>query len=49
MLRASHRQLGWSPEETEEFLHQLDRTGEPTAYLFQCLHCGAYLASWDIG
>ncbi|GAB3845492.1 CbrC family protein [Micromonospora andamanensis] len=30
MLRASHRQLGWSPEETEEFLHQLDRTGEPT-------------------
>ncbi|WP_435204996.1 CbrC family protein [Micromonospora sp. bgisy143] len=49
MLRASHRQLGWSPEETEEFLHRLDRNGEPTAYLFQCLHCRTHLASWDIG
>jgi uncharacterized protein CbrC (UPF0167 family) len=49
MLRASHRQLGWSPGETEEFLHRLDRNGEPTAYLFQCLHCGTHLASWDIG
>ncbi|RAO04360.1 UPF0167 protein [Micromonospora noduli] len=49
MLRASHRQLGWSSEETDEFLHRLDRNGEPTAYLFQCLHCGTHLASWDIG
>lgn len=49
MLRADHRELGWSPEETEEFLRRLDRDGEPTAYLFQCLHCGAHLASWDIG
>ncbi|MEU7842671.1 CbrC family protein [Micromonospora sp. NPDC049114] len=35
--------------ETEEFLHRLDRNGEPPAYLFQCLRCGTHLASWDIG
>ncbi|MFI6267236.1 CbrC family protein [Micromonospora sp. NPDC051006] len=49
MVREKCRQLGWSPQDTDVLLHQLDRAGEPTAYLFQCLHCGAYLASWDIG
>ncbi|MET8463579.1 CbrC family protein [Micromonospora zamorensis] len=49
MLRTTHRQLGWSTEETEEFLHRLSRNDEPTAYLFQCLHCATHLASWDIG
>lgn len=49
MLRESHRQYGWSPQETEQFLRQLDRAGEPTAYLFRCLHCHAHLASWDMG
>jgi uncharacterized protein len=48
MLRQDYRRLGWSGEETERFLQQLDRTGEPTAYLFRFLHCGAHLASWDI-
>jgi uncharacterized protein CbrC (UPF0167 family) len=48
MLRESHRQLGWAADESEAFLHLLDRDGEPTAYLFQCLRCQAHIASWDI-
>lgn len=49
MLREDHQQYGWTPPETERFLRRLSRTGEPTAYLFRCLHCGTNLASWDIG
>lgn len=49
MLCADHQRYGWSPADTEEFLRGLDRTGEPTAYLFRCLHCNTSLASWDIG
>lgn len=48
MLRASHQQFGWSREATDDVLHRLDRDGEPTAYLFQCLHCRTHVASWDI-
>ena len=47
MIREDLRRFGWSASETEGFLRQLDRAGEPTAYLFRCLHCGSYLASWD--
>ncbi|MEU5879011.1 CbrC family protein [Spirillospora sp. NPDC047279] len=49
MLREDHQRYGWTPPETERFLQRLDRTGEPTAYLFRCLHCRTHLASWDIG
>jgi uncharacterized protein CbrC (UPF0167 family) len=49
MLCSGHQRLGWSAEDTEDFLRRLDRNGEPTAYLFRCLHCAAFLASWDIG
>jgi uncharacterized protein CbrC (UPF0167 family) len=49
MLREDFRRLGWTAPETERFLHRMNRTGEPTAYLFRCLHCGTHLASWDIG
>ncbi|WP_374104971.1 CbrC family protein [Streptomyces sp. RT42] len=49
MLRKDHQRYGWAPAETEQFLRGLDRTGEPTAYLFRCLHCDTSLASWDIG
>ncbi|GGR51122.1 UPF0167 protein [Actinoplanes ianthinogenes] len=49
MLRTSCQELGWSTEQIEDLLRTLDRDGEPTAYLFQCLHCAAHLASWDIG
>ena len=44
MLRATNRRLGWSLEETDQFLRRLDREGEPTAYLFRCLRCATYLA-----
>ncbi|WP_107469761.1 CbrC family protein [Streptomyces mangrovisoli] len=49
MLREDRRRYGWSPADTEQFLRRLDRAGEPTAYLFRCLHCATSLASWDIG
>jgi uncharacterized protein CbrC (UPF0167 family) len=49
MLRKDHQRYGWAPAETEQFLRGLDRAGEPTAYLFRCLHCNTSLASWDIG
>jgi uncharacterized protein len=48
-LREGCQRLGWSAERTEEFLSSLDKHGEPTAYLFRCLHCGTHLAYWDIG
>jgi hypothetical protein len=48
MLRQDHRRYGWSDQQTEDFLRQLDRTDGPTAYLFRCLHCATHLASWDI-
>ncbi len=49
MIRADLHRLNWAEREAEEFVRRLDRTGEPTAYLFRCLHCDAHLASWDIG
>lgn len=48
MLRLDIQRPGWSHEQTELLLRRLDRTDGPTAYLFQCLHCGTSLASWDI-
>ncbi|MEV6602413.1 CbrC family protein [Actinoplanes sp. NPDC051346] len=48
MIREDLRRLGWPPSDTERLLRQLDRAGEPTAYLFRCLHCGSHLASWDL-
>ncbi|MBO0803470.1 MAG: CbrC family protein [Nocardiopsaceae bacterium] len=48
-LRQDRERLGWPAEQFEEFVTSLDKDGEPTAYLFRCLHCGTYLASWDIG
>jgi uncharacterized protein CbrC (UPF0167 family) len=29
-------------DEWDEFLEVLDKDGSPTAYLFQCLHCGQF-------
>jgi len=47
MIREDLRQLRWPADESERFLRRMDRIGEPTAYLFRCLHCGVHLASWD--
>ena len=49
MIRADLGARGWAAPAAEELIRRLDRTGEPTAYLFRCLHCDARLASWDIG
>ena len=38
---------GWSAEEIHEHLVSLSRVGQPTAYLFRCLHCGRGLAYSD--
>jgi uncharacterized protein CbrC (UPF0167 family) len=31
----------------QSFFRALDKDGSPTAYVFQCLHCGKYLGSTD--
>ena len=49
MIRDDLHRLGWSAEQADSMLQRMDRSGEPTAYLFRCLHCGVHLASWDIG
>lgn len=36
-----------SKDEAEEFLEGLTRDGEPSAYIFRCLHCNQYLAYAD--
>ena len=36
-----------SGDELEEFFDSLSKEGEPTAYVFQCLHCQGYLAYVD--
>jgi uncharacterized protein CbrC (UPF0167 family) len=33
---------GLAGEERDRFFRSLDKHGSPTAYLFQCLHCGQY-------
>lgn len=48
-LREHCHRLGWRAEQIDRFLPSLDKHGEPTAYLFRCLHCGSHLAYWDIG
>lgn len=34
-------------EEDGSLLRALRKNGSPTAYLFQCRHCGAYGGYWD--
>ncbi len=36
-----------SASDLEEFFDALDKEGMPTAYVFRCLHCGAYHAEVD--
>jgi uncharacterized protein len=37
---AIREELGWTDgSEWQKYLLSLDRTGQPTAYLFRCLHC----------
>jgi len=34
-------------EDWQYYFGMLDRDGSPTAYVFQCLHCGRYLGYSD--
>jgi uncharacterized protein CbrC (UPF0167 family) len=36
-----------SGDDLEEFFNGLDKEGQPTAYVFRCLHCQKYLAYVD--
>jgi uncharacterized protein CbrC (UPF0167 family) len=35
-------ECGLEGEELDEYMRALSREGSPTAYVFQCLHCGKY-------
>jgi hypothetical protein len=48
-LRDASRRYGWPEDRLGDFLARLDKRGEPTAYLFRCLHCGRHLSYWDMG
>lgn len=43
------QELDLSREDAEEILEELSKDGEPSAYIFQCLHCNKYLAYVDQG
>lgn len=49
MIRMEHVGTGWSDEEIDSYVRNLRIDGDATAYLFQCLHCDAYLAYSDFG
>jgi uncharacterized protein CbrC (UPF0167 family) len=42
-----HQQFELSKDEAEEFLEGLTKDGEPSAYIFRCLHCIRFLAYVD--
>jgi len=46
-LRRENASCGWSSQQIEEYLRALDKEGAPTAYLFECRHCGTHLAYSD--
>jgi len=47
VLRHEQAEHGWPEEQVEEYLAVLDKDDMPTAYLFECRHCGAHLAYSD--
>lgn len=48
MVLHENDQFGWTVDQSEAYARTLDRDGEATAYLFQCLHCGQDLAYTDM-
>jgi uncharacterized protein CbrC (UPF0167 family) len=46
-LREEQREFDWSTADIEDYVGSLDKDDEPTAYLFECRHCGAHLAYSD--
>jgi uncharacterized protein CbrC (UPF0167 family) len=47
VLLHENDQFGWIPEQSQRYVDSLDADGQPTAYLFSCLHCGVHLAFSD--
>ena len=41
-IKAIKEEIGFEGDEWGEYFDSLDRSGEPTAYLFRCRHCGTY-------
>src|SRR5262249_44294940 len=39
--------FGWTTEDSQDYVNRLTTSGQPTAYLFRCLHCGTHLAYSD--
>lgn len=48
MIRAENAGFGWTNSDVDGYLRALHPDGDATAYLFRCLHCGAYLAYSDM-
>ncbi|WP_370424097.1 CbrC family protein (plasmid) [Streptomyces sp. QH1-20] len=46
-LQAETAGWGWPPDQAEHYLSSLDKDDQPTAYLFRCRSCAAYLAYSD--
>jgi uncharacterized protein CbrC (UPF0167 family) len=46
-LRHEHDEHGWPPDQVEDYLAELDKDGQPTAYLFRCRHCQQHVAYSD--
>ncbi|GLY90987.1 UPF0167 protein [Actinoallomurus iriomotensis] len=46
-LRAELGAHRWTDDQIDGYLTALDRTGQPTAYLFECRSCGTHLAYSD--
>ena len=46
-VRACAGEFGGADVDAEAFAAGLERDGGPTAYLFRCLHCGAFDAACD--
>lgn len=47
MLLQETGQSGWTAEDSQAYVNRLTASGQPTAYLFRCLHCGTHLAFSD--
>jgi uncharacterized protein CbrC (UPF0167 family) len=41
-ISAIKEEIGYEGEDWQDYFQSLDKDGEPTAYLFRCLHCGAF-------
>jgi hypothetical protein len=46
-LLREHAGSGWTAENSQDYVNRLTASGQPTAYLFRCLHCGTHLAFSD--